>query len=129
MSLHPIGGSGYAGSRDGANKYIGTTLEIRPAMIGMLSKLGCSTLPAKSDEIPKTLPLCWRSPVEPWWRSRAPSEVFTGVNMFVLLGSQISSFFWYGSYLYVSEVFQRAPVVPQGRDSRDVADCGDRLGE
>lgn len=75
MEARVSGAAGYDGSSDGAHQDIGTALDTRPAMMGRFFQLGLNTLPAMSEEMPKTAPLCSRRPDEPWKRSRAPREV------------------------------------------------------
>lgn len=79
--INEFGPAGYDGSNDGANKYTGAMPETMPAIIGIFSELGLIMHPDNSDEIPNTEPLCRSKSEEPWKSSKAPSEVFTGVNI------------------------------------------------
>lgn len=59
------GGAGYVGIRDGASRYTGITLDIKPATMGTFSWFGLKTHPDTRDEMPKIAPL-WKSrPEEP----------------------------------------------------------------
>jgi hypothetical protein len=49
--------------------------------MGTLSQLGLKTHPDNKDEMPKTAPLCRRRPEELWKSSKAPREVWMGVNI------------------------------------------------
>lgn len=56
-------------------------LDAIPNKIGIFCKLGRPIQLDKNPDMPKTLPLCWSKPDEPSKRSRAPSDVSTGVNI------------------------------------------------
>lgn len=57
MEAQESGTGGYDGNKDGANQYIGAALDTRPAIIGILLRLGLKTHPEMSEEIPNTAPL------------------------------------------------------------------------
>lgn len=75
------GGRGYVGIKDGASRYTGRILDIKPATMGTLSRLGLKAHPDTKDEMPKTAPLWKRRPDEPWKSIKAPRDVLTGVNI------------------------------------------------
>lgn len=66
---------------DGKKRATGTTLDARPAMRATLSLVGFKRAPDRSEDMPKTAPLCNSNPVEPWKSINAPNVVCTGVNI------------------------------------------------
>lgn len=58
--MNDVGAAEYNGINDGANRPTGNRLDTKPATIGTFSALGLNTQPARSEEMPKTAPLCKR---------------------------------------------------------------------
>ena len=59
------GAGGYDGIKAGMKRATGTTLDTNPAMMDRLSGVGWRTAPDRSEEMPKTAPLCNSRPAEP----------------------------------------------------------------